>query len=137
MTPTFEDDASANTLLTIINETWGSVHLFREAWVTSSMTLLGSGFVFLVWDSVVKKLRIVAASDSGGGNDGGDSPPWPSTTQHPLRRQLVPLLACDMWEHAYLAEYGHKRANWAAAFINKLANYKHADELFRKISDLS
>ena len=34
----------------------------------------------------------------------------------------VPLLVCDVWEHAYYLQYANQRGEWIANFM-KLANW--------------
>jgi Fe-Mn family superoxide dismutase len=38
---------------------------------------------------------------------------------------VVPLLVCDVWEHAYYLQYANKRGDWVGAFM-KLANWEFA-----------
>lgn len=40
---------------------------------------------------------------------------------------VVPLLCCDVWEHAYYLQYENRRAEWVDAFM-KLANWDFAAE---------
>jgi Fe-Mn family superoxide dismutase len=40
---------------------------------------------------------------------------------------VVPLLVCDVWEHAYYLQYANKRGDWVDAFM-KLANWPFAAE---------
>jgi superoxide dismutase len=38
--------------------------------------------------------------------------------QNPLLHGWVPLLTCDMWEHAYYIDYRHAKKKYLAAFWN-------------------
>ena len=36
----------------------------------------------------------------------------------------VPLLTCDVWEHAYYLDYQNVRANYVDTFMDKLINWE-------------
>lgn len=42
----------------------------------------------------------------------------------------VPLLACDVWEHAYYLKYQNRRADWTQAFVDHLINWDDVAERF-------
>ena len=35
----------------------------------------------------------------------------------------VPLLVCDVWEHAYYLKYQNRRKEWTSTFLKRLANW--------------
>jgi Fe-Mn family superoxide dismutase len=43
----------------------------------------------------------------------------------------IPLVSCDVWEHAYYFDYGPDRASYIDAFFNNL-DWKKVDEVYTK-----
>jgi len=97
-----------------INKSFGSFAQFKEKFSAASATLFGSG-----WAWLVKKqdgsLDIIQESNAG----------------NPLTKGHIPLLTCDVWEHAYYLDYQNKRPDYIAAFWN-LINWKKIEERFSK-----
>ena len=93
----------AGTMASAIDSAFGSFAAFKEQFSKSAVTLFGSG-----WAWLVKKpdgaLEIVQESNAG----------------NPLRKGLIPLLTCDVWEHAYYLDYQNKRPDYLQAFWNIL-----------------
>jgi Fe-Mn family superoxide dismutase len=82
-----------------IERDFGSFEAFREEFTKSALTLFGSGWAWLVKDGH-GKLLIVQESNAG----------------NPLRKGLVPLMTCDVWEHAYYLDYQNRRQEYISAF---------------------
>lgn len=39
---------------------------------------------------------------------------------------VIPVLTCDVWEHAYYIDYRQDRAGWLATWWDKLVNWEFA-----------
>ena len=47
-----------------------------------------------------------------------------------VTREVVPLLVCDVWEHAYYLDYHNDRAAFLGAWWDHLANWEFAESQF-------
>lgn len=90
-------------LLKAITRDFGSFEAFKEQFSKVGASLFGSGWVFLAVDKA-GKLSIVAEPNAG----------------NPLRAGLTPLLAMDVWEHAYYIDYRNARPQFITAFWSVL-----------------
>lgn len=93
-----------------IDGAFGSVSNFKKGMVHAAATRFGSGWVWLV--STNDKLKIVTTGNA----------------DLPLAEGTKPLLAIDVWEHAYYLDYQHRRADYVEAVIDKLINWPFAQE---------
>ncbi|MBV6305969.1 superoxide dismutase [Fe] [Candidimonas humi] len=91
-----------------INAKWGSVAAFKEAFSKSAAGNFGSG-----WTWLVKK------------SDGSLDIVNTSNAATPITTSDVPLLTCDVWEHAYYIDYRNARPKYLENFWN-LVNWKFA-----------
>jgi len=86
-------------LLVAINSSFGSFDEFKERFSTAAKTLFGAG-----WTWLVKKpngsLDIIQTSNAA----------------NPLTEGLIPILTCDVWEHAYYLDYQNKRPDYVENF---------------------
>ncbi len=82
-----------------IDRDFGSFEKFQKDFVQAGVSLFGSGWVWLSKDND-GRLFITQASNAG----------------NPLTDGLTPLLAFDVWEHAYYLDYQNRRAD----SLNKL-----------------
>ena len=91
----------AGKLATAINAKWSSFNLFKQAFTAAGAGNFGSG-----WTWLVKKpdgsLDIVNTSNAG----------------TPLTGEDIPLLTCDVWEHAYYIDYRNARPKYIESFWN-------------------
>ena len=93
--------APAGKLADAINAKWGSFDKFKEEFAKAGATNFGSG-----WTWLVKKpdgsVDIVNTSNAG----------------TPLTGADVPLMTCDVWEHAYYIDYRNARPKYLENFWN-------------------
>jgi Fe-Mn family superoxide dismutase len=94
--------APAGKVAEAINGAFGSLDKFKEEFAKSAMTRFGSGWAWLVNDNGKLKIGSTANQDN----------PLMDTSE----LKGAPLLALDVWEHAYYLKYQNKRneyvANW-------------------------
>lgn len=103
----------AGHLLEQIVKTFGSFDDFKTAFVAAGVAQFGSGWVWLVQEG--DALRIVKTSNA----------------DTPLAHNQKPLLACDVWEHAYYLDYQNRRKDFIQAFLDHLANWDFAAAQFK------
>jgi Fe-Mn family superoxide dismutase len=99
----------------VIKRNFGSVRFFRDTFTRSVITLLGAGWVWLVLNPR-GSMEIIHESNAG----------------NPLRRGLIPLLTCDVWEHAYYLDYQNRRSDYLDAFW-KLINWEMIEKRYAEI----
>jgi Fe-Mn family superoxide dismutase len=95
-------------LANAINRTFGSFQEFKEAFTKCAVTTFGSGWAWLV-KNPDGSLELVSTSNAG----------------CPLTDGKVPLLTCDVWEHAYYIDYRNARPAYLEAFW-ALVNWEFA-----------
>ena len=101
-----------------ITATFGSFEAFQEKFQTAGATRFGSGWAWLVVNQ--GKLEI------------GSTP----NQDTPLMGKAVsgiegtPVLALDVWEHAYYLHYQNRRPDYLKAWWN-VVNWDHAEQNYR------
>lgn len=88
-------------LATAIDRTFGSFESFIMEFEKAGAGLFGSGWVWLSHDDE-GNLFIDAEPNAG----------------NPLKKGLTPILAFDVWEHAYYLDYQNRRADALKALWN-------------------
>ncbi len=101
-------------LLDAINDSFGSVKNFQEAFVKAAVTRFGSGWAWLI----LQEKRLAVSS----------TPNQDNPLMDVAEVQGVPILGIDVWEHAYYLNYQNRRPDYVNAFWN-LINW---DEVARR-----
>jgi len=99
-------------LLSMINQNFGSFDQFEAQFKNACLTLFGSGWVWLVKND---KGALEITKESNAGN--------------PLRQNYIPLLTCDVWEHAYYLDYQNQRPVYVEEFWKLIDWQKVVDRL--------
>ncbi len=101
-------------LLKAINEQFGSFDKFKELVNDASKTLFGSGWAFVVVNQD-KKLEVLKVANQNS----------------PVSDGKKPILAIDVWEHAYYLNYQNKRPDYVDAIWNIL-NWEEIGKLYKE-----
>ncbi|MBK7963846.1 MAG: superoxide dismutase [Bdellovibrionales bacterium] len=96
-----------------IKEQFGSESGLKEKFVESALKVFGSGWTWLALDMQGKKIEIINTSNA----DVIDF------------KKYMPLLICDIWEHAYYIDYRNSRSNYLAEFWTAI-NWKFVEDNF-------
>ena len=91
-----------------IESAFASVDAFKKELSAAAVSQFGSGWAWLVMDG--NKLKIVKTNNA----------------ETPMTQGLKPLLAIDVWEHAYYLDYQNRRVDHVNAVIAKLLNWEFA-----------
>ncbi len=98
-------------LATAINQTFGGFDTFKEQFTKAAATLFGSGWAWLVYANGRLEVSSTPNQDC------------------PLMEGKTPLLALDVWEHAYYLKYQNRRPEYIAAWWN-VVNWDYVAELY-------
>lgn len=96
-----------------IDKDFGGFEAFKKQLSAAAVAVEGSGWALLCWNPVFKKLEILTAEKH----------------QNLTQWGVVPLLAVDVWEHAYYLKYQNKRAAFVEAWWN-LVNWDDVNKRF-------
>ena len=96
-----------------LKASFGSLTFLKNSFIKTAGSLFGSGWIWLVLrqDGL---MEVVPKSNAG----------------NPLRTGVTPIMACDMWEHAYYLDYQNNHADYIEAFW-KLVNWEVIEERYK------
>jgi len=102
--------ALSEELANKINQTFGSYDKFKQAFKTAALSVFGSGYAWLVLDKN-GNLKIITTANQG----------------TPLTLDMKPIMAIDVWEHAYYLKHYNVRADYIDDWFN-VVNLEKASE---------
>lgn len=91
---------------------YGSFNDFKQEFTKTAVSLFGSGWAWLVKNKF-GHVEVLGMQNAG----------------NPLTEGYVPLMTCDVWEHAYYIDYRNARPKFVEAFWT-LANWDFAASRF-------
>lgn len=97
-----------------LREAFGGYAEFRKKFAAAATSQFGSGWAWLVL--VDGKLAVTSTPNA----------------ENPLVTGQVPLLTCDVWEHAYYLDYQNQRQAFVDAFLAYLVNWKDVEARLRE-----
>ena len=94
-----------------INEDFGGVAQFKDAFKAGGVGQFGSGWVWLVAGSD-GKLKVTRSPNGSNPLASGEG---------------KALLGCDVWEHSYYLDFRNVRPDYLQNWVDNLANYEYAE----------
>ena len=98
----------SGALAEMIEKSFGGFEPFKAEFAKAAASQFGSGWAWLVKDG--DKLIVTRTGNA----------------DTPIAHGQQPLLTVDVWEHAYYLDYQNRRADYAAAVLDKLINWEFA-----------
>ena len=92
-------------LLTMIEESFGTLEGFKDEFVSTAGSVFGSGWAWLVQ------------------NDTGLALMGTSNADNPVGSGVTTLLGIDVWEHAYYLDYENRRGEHVRAVLDSAINW--------------
>lgn len=103
-------------LLDQINKGFASFENFIAEFKQTAISQFGSGWAWLVFHD--GKLQIMRTSNA----------------ETPIIKGMYPLLACDVWEHAYYIDYRNRRPDYVTTYIDHMINWEFAEQRLNNIA---
>ena len=94
-------------------QAFGGMENFKNEFLKRAMGLFGSGWCWLVCDERGVNLEIITTQNA----------------DTPIARGKIPLLACDLWEHAYYIDYQNARKSYVESFL-RFADFGFASDAY-------
>ena len=92
-----------------INKSFSSSDAFKGLFLATSNAIQGSGWGVLAYRAMDDALVVLGAEKHENLTHWG----------------VQPILALDVWEHAYYLQYQNRRPDWTKAFMDNLVNWEN------------
>lgn len=112
MSPSNEAPRASHLAAAIVRD-FGDLETLEKRFKEAAAGVFGSGWAWLVQ-----------------GEQGRLAIETTSNADCPLRTRNVPLLTCDVWEHAYYLDYQNERARYLDAWWN-VVNWRFVEQNYR------
>ncbi len=109
------DSKPSDGLTAAIEEAFEDMAGFKKAFKEAATRQFGSGWAWLVADAGTLELESTGNAEL------------------PLALGTVPLICCDVWEHAYYLDYQNTRTDFVDAFLDHLVNWDFASENWQTV----
>ncbi len=105
----------AGPLAEAIKRDFGSFATFWKQFAAASKAVEASGWGILAWEPFSKRLVVIQSEKH----------------QNLTSWGAMPLMVCDVWEHAYYLKYQNRRPEYVDNFA-KIIDWKKVEERFKK-----
>eukprot|EP00262_Sarcandra_glabra_P010597 TRINITY_DN25895_c0_g1_i1.p1 TRINITY_DN25895_c0_g1~~TRINITY_DN25895_c0_g1_i1.p1 ORF type:complete len:307 (-),score=64.52 TRINITY_DN25895_c0_g1_i1:300-1220(-) len=110
-------------LLELIERDFGSYEFFLRKFMSAASTQFGSGWAWLVYKA--NRLDVGNAVNPCPSEDDNKLAVSKSPNAvNPLVWDYSPLLAIDVWEHAYYLDFENRRDDFVSTFMEKLVSWE-------------
>lgn len=91
---------------------WGNIEDFMAEFKDAGLKRFGSGWVWLVYNTNDNELEIIST---------------PNQDNPLMMNGMLPIIGCDLWEHAYYLKHKSNRGKWIDTFF-EILNWETAGE---------
>jgi len=99
--------------LKVINNNWGSIDSFSEAFLDKALKVFGSGWAWLTTSN--NQFQIVSTANQ----------------DFPISLGQKPILGVDVWEHAYYLKHQNRKDEYLKSWWN-IINWREVEENLKK-----
>lgn len=108
-------NSPGNNLLKLIQSEFKSLENFKDQFIQTGLDRFGSGWVWLCINQGKLKLSSMPNQDN------------------PLIEKCgIPLIGCDVWEHAYYLKYKNDRESYLKAWF-EILNWEFVDNILKEL----